>query len=87
MKTRLRQPMPSLPKQILIQSLQYKMSNCLMQPVTTFFSPKWKKPVKNNHYKTLPNTEMGNKHKANMHKKNISLIIFTLKLLYNAKFA
>ena len=36
-----------------------------MQPATTFFvSQIKKKPVQNNHYKTLPNEEMGNKHKA-----------------------
>ena len=31
--------------------------------------PNEKKPVKNNHYKTLPSKEMGNKHKVTVHKK------------------
>ena len=33
---------------------------------------------------TLPRDEMGNIRIATMHKKNFSLIVFTLLLLYNA---
>ena len=74
MTTDLRQPMLSLPKQIPIQSLLQKMTTCLTQPATTFFlSQMKKKSVYNNHYKTLPSEEMGNKHKTAMHN-----IIFTL---------
>ena len=43
--TRLRWPMLSPPKQILIQLLLYKMTTCLTQPATTFLSPKWKKTL------------------------------------------
>ena len=70
MTTCLRQPVLSQPKQIPIQLLLYKMSACLMRPVTIFF-PKneKKKTVSNNHYETLPSEEIGNIHKAAMHKK------------------
>ena len=65
MAPRLRRPMLCLHQQIPMQSLLHKMTSCLMQPATTFFvSQIKKKPVQNNHYKTLPNEEMGNKHKA-----------------------
>ena len=43
--TRLRWPMLSPPKQILIQLLLYKTTTCLTQPATTFLSPKWKKTL------------------------------------------
>ena len=39
----LRQPMLSLPKQILTQILLYKTNSCLTQPATTFFVPQMKK--------------------------------------------
>ena len=38
-----RQAMLSLPKQIPVQLLLYKMATCLTQPATIFLSPKWKK--------------------------------------------
>ena len=63
--------MLSPPKQILIKLLLYK---------TTILSN-----ATNDHF--LYPEEMGNKHKATMHKKiNVSLVLFTLLLLYNAKF-
>ena len=74
---------------LTIQLLLYKTATCLTRPTTTFFVSQMKrKPVKNNYYKTLPCKEMvGNKHKAKIHKRiNVSVIIFTLLLLYNAKF-
>ena len=43
--TRLRRPMLSPPKQILIRSLLYKTTTCLTRPATTFLSPESKKPV------------------------------------------
>ena len=43
MTTHLRQPMLSLPKQIPIQLLLYKMTTCLSQPATTFFVSQMKK--------------------------------------------
>ena len=50
----LRWPMLSPPKPIPIQSLLYKTTTCLTQPVTTFLFPKWKKtPVLTSHSKTL----------------------------------
>ena len=41
--TRLRRPILNLPKPVNIQSLLYKVSTCLTQPVTTFFVPQMKK--------------------------------------------
>ena len=61
--TRLRRPMLSPPKQIPIQLLLYKTTTCLTRPATIFFClPNDKKPVYNNHHKTLPTKEMRNKH-------------------------
>ena len=73
--THLRQPMLSLPKEIPIQSLLYKMTTCLTRPATTFFVSQMEKNY--NHYKTLPSEEMGKKHKAAM---------LNILLYYNAKF-
>ena len=41
----LRRPVLSLPKQIPIQSLLYKMTTCLTWPVTTFFVSQMKKKL------------------------------------------
>ena len=43
MTTCLRQPLLSPPQQIPIQSLLYKMTTCLTQPVITFFVSQMKK--------------------------------------------
>ena len=48
-RTSVRQPMLSLPKQIPAQLLLCKTTTCLMQPATTFFVSQMKKPVQNNH--------------------------------------
>ena len=45
-----------------------------------------KKPAYNDGYTFLPSEEMGNNHMETMHKTDVSQIIFTLLLLYNAKF-
>ena len=50
--------------QISIQSLLYKTSTCLTRPATAFFVPQMKKT-----YRKQP-LQMGNKHKATMHKNN-----------------
>ena len=57
MATDVRWPMLSQSKQIPIQSIFYKVTNCLTQPATTFF-------VYHYHYTILPSGEMGSKHKA-----------------------
>ena len=41
--TGLRRLIVGLPKQIPIQLWQYKMTNCLMQPATTYFVPQMEK--------------------------------------------
>ena len=70
--------MLSLTKQITILSLLYETITCLTQPATSFFASQMKKTCLN-HYKTLPNKETGNKHKATtMHKnKNLSDYIYS----------
>ena len=62
--------MVSLPQQIPIRPLLYKITTCLTQPATTFFvSQMKKKTYLKQPYKTLPSEEMENKHKTKMHKK------------------
>ena len=63
--TSVKRPMSSLPKQILVQSLLYKTTTCLTQPVTTFLNPNEKKPVQNNNYKTLSSEGMRKKTRNN----------------------
>ena len=53
MTTRLRQPMPSPPKPIPIQTLLYKTTTCLTRPANTFFVPQMKKKQQQ---KKLPKT-------------------------------
>ena len=77
--TRLRRPRLSSSKQIPVQSLLCKMTTCLTRPATTFLSPKWKKSLsktttKNFIQQRTPEQTSG------------SMILFTLLLLYNAKF-
>ena len=81
MTTYQRGSMLSPPKRIPIQLLLYEMTTCLTQPATTFVVPKWKKLFKTATAKLYP----AEKWEA-MHEKYVSLIIFTLLLLYNAKF-
>ena len=75
----LRRPTLSPPKQIPIQLYLYKTTTCLTRPATTFLSPKWKKSLsktttKNFIQQRTPEQTSG------------SMILFTLLLLYNAKF-
>ena len=58
------------PMQISIQSLLCKTTICLTRPATTFFlSNNEKKTCLKQPLQTLPSEEIGNKHKATMHKK------------------
>ena len=82
MTTHLRWPMLSPPRQIPMQPLLYKTTTCPTRPATTFFVPQMKKAVQNSNCKTFSSGEMG----SNTYKILISLIIFTLLLLYNAQF-
>ena len=61
--TRLRRPLLSQPKQILIQLLLYKMTTCLTQSATTFFISQMKK--------YLPKTTATKLHKAQKRKINL----------------
>ena len=82
--TRLRRPIVSPPKLFPIQLLLYKTTTCLTQPTTTFFVTQMKKNLS----KTMTAKVYLAKKWEAMHKKiNVSPIIFTLLLPYNAKFA
>ena len=85
--TRLRQPVMSPPKQIPIQLLPYKTTTCLTQPATTFLFPKWKKPCLKWPLQNFIQRRNGKQsYRNNAWKTNVSLILFTLLLLYNVKF-
>ena len=74
--THLRWPTLSPTKQIPTESLLYKTTTCLTQLATTFFVSQ----MKTNMSQTTTTKFFPVK------KINVSLIIFTLLLLYNAKF-
>ena len=82
---RLRRPMLSLPKQIPIQSLLYKTTTCLTRPATTLFVSQMKKTCRKQK-KNLSKTTITKfypakkweKHKATMHKKMTSLLLYLL---------
>ena len=61
--TRLRRPLLSQPKQILMQLLLYKMTTCLTQSATTFFVSQMKK--------YLPKTTATKLHKAQKREINL----------------
>ena len=63
------------------------MTTCLARPSTTFFDSQMKKKLSNTATKKLyPSKECEKNIKNNVYKINISLIIFTLMVIYNAKF-
>ena len=80
--SRLRRPMLSQPKQIPI--LLYKTTTCLTRPMTTFFFSQMKKSLSKTTAKKLYPAKKCETNKE--HCINVSLITFTLLLLYNAKF-
>ena len=85
--TPLRRPMLNLPRQILIQSLLCKMTTCLMQPASTLFVSQMKKNLpKTTTTKLKPAKKWETNIRQQCKKKNVSLIIVTLSLLYNVKF-
>ena len=80
-----RGPMLSLPKWILVQSLLYKTTTCLTRPSTIFLSPKWKKAYLKQPLTNFIQQRNARQTQGTMHK-NKRLFIFTLLLLFNAKF-
>ena len=85
--TRLRRPILGPPEQIPIQSLLYKTTTCLTRPATTFFVSQMKKNLsKTTTTKLYPAKKQETNIGQQGIKINLSLIIFTLLLLYNAKF-
>ena len=78
MTTRPRQPMLSPPKKILIQSLLYKMTTCLVWPSTNFFlSPKWKKAYLKQPLKNFIQQRNGKQHEK-QYIKNKRLCLYLL---------
>ena len=83
-----RLPILSPPKQILIQSLLYKTTACLMRTATTFFDFQMKKkaclkqPLQNFIQRRNARKNIRN----NAWKIFICLALFILLLIYNAKF-
>ena len=76
--TRLRRPRLSSSKQIPVQSLLCKMTTCLTRPATNL-SPKWKKSLSKTTTKNFIQQRTPEQTSGTM-------ILFTLLLLYNAKF-
>ena len=64
--------MLSLPKQIPIQLLLCKATNCLTWPATTIFVSQMKKACLKQQLKTSSTEEMQNKHKEQCIKKYLS---------------
>ena len=84
---RLRRPMLSPPKQIPVQLLLHKTTICLTRPTTTFFCLSNEKSLSKTTTKKLyPTKKYETNMRNNARKINVSLIIFTLLLLFNAKF-
>ena len=77
--------MLSLPKWILVQSLLYKTTTCLARPSTIFLSPKWKKAYLKQPLTNFIQQRNAKQTQETMHK-NKRLFIFTLLLLFYAKF-
>ena len=85
--TRLRRPILSVLKQVPIQSPLHKTTICLTRPATTFFVSQMKKNLsKTTTTKPYPARKWKVKVGQQGIKINASLIIYTLSLLYNAKF-
>ena len=86
MTTRLRRPVLSLPKQIPMQSLLYKMTTCLTRPATTFFVLQIKKNLSKTTTKKLYPAKKWETNLRQQCMKNKRLPDYTLLLHYNAKF-
>ena len=85
--TCLRRPRLSPPKRIPIQSLLYKTATCLTQPATTFFVSQMKKSLSKTTTNKLYPTKKCKRKEQCIKNKRLYLFIFTLLLLFNAKFS
>ena len=90
--TRLRRPILSPPKQILVQSLLYKITTCLTRPATTFFvSRKKNSPSKTTIKRLYPAKKSETIIRSNALKISVSLSLyllywyFVMQSLFNPK--